>query len=95
MRGTVSYTRLEVIIAQMNAFFICNFPILFLGGGNSNIKVMGMIILLVPFRVKIRDFLALSVPISKMTSARGMVVAFRVLSQKYERKENINVSQLT
>ena len=71
------YILLEVIIAQMNAFFIfcrfyCSFPILFPGEGRLQCKVMGVIVL--PVRVNICGLVPLRVLKSKMTSTRCMVV---------------------
>ena len=55
--------------------------------GDSHIKVTGVIAV----RVKIRYLVSLRVLKSKMTSIRGMVVPFRVLSRKIW--EEVNVSQ--
>ena len=56
--------------------------------GESHIKVTGVIV--VPFRIKIRDLVLLRVLRSKMTSVRGMVVPFRALCRNIW--EEVNVS---
>ena len=55
-----------------------------LGGGGCHIEVMGVIVIV--FRSKSHGLVPLKVLKSKMTSVRGAVAPFKVLSQKYERK---------